>query len=209
MGRRRRLFADGVLADSVYHQSDTGSRAAPGLLLVAAIGLWEFWGWLARGQWVAGALYAAGCAASVFFVALPVSDGAGLWSLDYYNTGIKATENGDLGSAPREPGDRFRIRAGKFGNQFRPRQSLAGKGEPRPLRKLLYTAAIRMNSRHSGAFNNLGTLAIEDQQWAAAEDYLQKAIAIDPDDAKTYYLLAKARFGAGALAGRVRLLNMR
>ena len=174
--------------------------AVPGLLLMGAIGLWELWNWLLFGQWRQSALYIAGAAASVAFVALPLSDGAGLWSLDYYNIGIKDTDNGDLDSARENLETAFEYVPENSEINFALGNLWLKKGD-RALAKTFYTAAIRMNARHGAAYNNLGYLALEDAQWEAATDYLNKSIAIDPDDAKVYYLLAKARLGADDLPG--------
>ncbi len=174
--------------------------AVPGLLLMASIGLLEFWDSLLRRQWRLPALYVAGIAASVVFVAMPLSDGAGLWSLDYYNIGIKATENGDLDIALKNLETAFEYVPENSEINFALGNLWLAKGNA-PLAKTFYIAATRMNVRHSGAFNNLGTLALGDEQWDTATAYFKKAIAIDPDDAKVYYLLAKARIGAGDLPG--------
>jgi tetratricopeptide (TPR) repeat protein len=174
--------------------------AVPGLLLVASIGLLEFWDSLLRRQWRLPALYLAGTAASVLFVTLPLSDGAGLWSLDYYNTGIKATENGNLDVAQKNLETAFEYVPENSEINFALGNLWLQKGN-RALAKTFYTAATRMNARHGSAFNNLGYLALEDEQWEAATAYLKKSIEIDPDDAKVYYLLAKARLGAGDLPG--------
>ena len=170
--------------------------AAPGLLILAAIGLWEFWEWLARGRWAQAAGYAAGCAAAAFFVSLPVTDGAGLWSLDYYNTGFKATENGDLDAARKNLDTAFEYVPENSEINFALGNLWLKMGDA-AVAKTFYLAAARMNARHSGAFNNLGYLALQDKQWKDAAGWLERAIAIEPDDAKTYYLLAKARAGAG------------
>lgn len=69
--------------------------AVPGILLMAAYGLLTFWNDLNSRKWLETGLYVGLAAASAFFVSMPQSD-PGLWSLDYYNTGIKAIGAGDL-----------------------------------------------------------------------------------------------------------------
>ncbi|HWB58671.1 MAG TPA: hypothetical protein VG733_04230, partial [Chthoniobacteraceae bacterium] len=216
--------------------------AVPGLLLMAAIGLWECWSWLARAQWRQPALYAAGCAAAVFFVALPVTDGDGLWSLDYYNSGFKAAENagkdrekakqerdtghadearGDLESAKSnledarqdfETSDRDMKQARidlETAFAYVPYNSeinfalgnwWLAKDDP-ALAKAFYLRAIMVNSRNTGAFNNLGTISMDDGQWPFAAACFEKVVLIEPGDAKAWYLLAKAREGGGDLPG--------
>src|ERR1700677_2376976 len=180
--------------------------AAPGLLLMASIGLWELWDSLVRGRWLQPAIYVAGTGASVFFVSLPLRDGGGLWSLDYYNIGIKETENGDLDDAQKNLETAFAYVPENseinfaLGNVWLEKENI-------PLAKMFFAAATRMNARHSGAYNNLGNLALRDKQWEAATAFLEKAISIEPNDAKTYYLLARARQGAGDLPGADRAIK--
>ena len=201
--------------------------AAPGLLLMAAIGLWEFGVWLTRRDWRAAGLYAAGCAAATFFVALPVHDGEELWSLDYYNTGIKAIDASDLYDQEKDRDDAQISLAQaqeqldtaftyvplnseinfSLGNLWVKKGYIAKSiGNPaaardRDIAKAFYVRAVTINSRHNGALNNLGALDIEDKQWDAATACLERATAIEPGDVKTWYLLAQARLGAGDLPG--------
>src|SRR5205823_2761087 len=65
--------------------------AVPGLLLMASYGLWKLWQYLIESCWLKSAGYFALSAAAAFFVSWPQRD-PGLWSLDYYNTGIKETD---------------------------------------------------------------------------------------------------------------------
>ena len=58
---------------------------------------------------------------------------------------------------------------------------------------------LRLNPKHKGALNNLGLLALEDNKPAAAEPYLRRALEEDPENAKTFYLLAKAQLALGDL----------
>lgn len=201
--------------------------AAPGLLLMAAIGLWEFGMWLARKEWREAGIYAGGCAAAIFFVGLPVTDGTDLWSLDYYNTGIKDIEASDLYDQEdnRDEAQVSLVRAQEqldtafayvplnsdinfaLGNLWVKKGYIAKSiGNPaatrdRDIAKAFYVRAVTINARHNSAFNNLGAMDIEDRQWDAATACLERAAAIEPGDTKTWYLLAKARLGAGDLAG--------
>jgi len=163
--------------------------AVPGLILMAVTGLWEFWIFLLHGKWAQTGLYAAGTAASVLFVAQPQDD-PGLWSLDYYNTGIKATEADDLASAEKNMAIAYEYVPENSEINFAFGNIWLKKGD-RTMAKKFYRRAIEINARHSSAYNNLGVLAMEEKRWKLAETFFQRSIGIEPDDAKTHYLLAK------------------
>ena len=63
--------------------------------------------------------------------------------------------------------------------------------------KKFYGTALDLDPRHEGALNNLGVLALDEQQWAMAINLFEHALAIAPDDAKGHYLLAQAMLGTG------------
>ncbi len=65
--------------------------AAPGLLLLGAGGLWLLWENLAARAWGKVALQSMLTLFSAWFVTRPQQD-TGLWSLDFYKAGIRATE---------------------------------------------------------------------------------------------------------------------
>ena len=86
--------ADAGLRDGAYRLA-----AVPGLLLLGAYGLWEFWSFLDRARVGAGGFLCLRRAwRRPFASATPPADAA-LWSLDYYNTGIKAMDQGDYPTA--------------------------------------------------------------------------------------------------------------
>ena len=43
----------------------------------------------------------------------------------------------------------------------------------------------------------MGVLALSEKQWDNAVNYLRAALDVDPNDAKTHYLYARAQFEAG------------
>ena len=55
-------------------------------------------------------------------------------------------------------------------------------------------------SKHKGALNNLGLLALEERQWETAINFLQASLQSDSLDAKTHYLLARAELENGDVA---------
>ena len=56
---------------------------------------------------------------------------------------------------------------------------------------------LNLNPGHADAWNNLGVLSLERQQWPMAERCFQLSLKIDPEDAKTHYLHARALLGLG------------
>ena len=60
-----------------------------------------------------------------------------------------------------------------------------------------YIRTLQFKPRHASALNNLGVLAMEDKRWDLSEKFLLGSIDAEPDDAKTYYLLARVRFESG------------
>jgi Flp pilus assembly protein TadD len=55
-----------------------------------------------------------------------------------------------------------------------------------------YSIALDLNPRHVGAWNNLGVMASTARAWTVALKCFAKALNIDPSDAKTLYLQARA-----------------
>jgi len=165
--------------------------AVPGLLVMAAIGLWDFWTFIVTAQWGRGLAYVAATAASVLFVAQPPSD-PGLWSLDYYNTGIKAIDTGDLVRAQRDLDIALAYVPDNSEINFALGNLALEKGD-RTQAKLYYKRTIDINGRHSSAYNNLGVLAMQEKLWKPAETFFTRSLRIEPDDAKTHYLLAEVK----------------
>lgn len=173
--------------------------AVPGLLLMMALGLWELWNSLVFGRWRDAAAYCSLSAVSTLFVSWPQSE-PGLWSLDYYNTGIKSTASGDLERA------RFNL---ELAYAYVPDNSEINfalgdlwvkEGDTRKA-KAFFRRALEINPRHSGAYNNLGILAMSEHRWDLAARFLALSIAIEPDDMKTHFLLAQTLLQENELAG--------
>ena len=163
--------------------------AVPGLLLLGAYGLWEFWGWLYRARWIPAIAYACAGLLAAFWVATPPAD-ASLWSLDYYNTGIKALDQRDYGSARRDLETAYRYVPDNSEVNFALGLLWQNQGDLRRA-ETFYAKALAINPQHVGAWNNLGVLAAKHNAWTIAQRFFDKAIEIDPSDAKTYYLQAR------------------
>ncbi len=183
--------------------------AVPGLMLLGAGGLWMLWENLSRARWLAVGGYIAAAAAAAWFVSIPRGD-IGLWSLDHYKAGIRATEAGDLDRAQRNLETAYAYVSTNadirfaLGNLWLARSEKATdpqeKGVQRTHAKLFYRLALELNPAHAGTLNNLGVLALEEKRWELAERFLVAASAAEPEAAKTHYLLARALYERGDLA---------
>ncbi|MEO6742752.1 MAG: tetratricopeptide repeat protein, partial [Chthoniobacteraceae bacterium] len=60
---------------------------------------------------------------------------------------------------------------------------------------------IQTSRPHDGALRNMGIIAIEEKRWSDAENFLTASLKIEPDSAKAYFLLARARHKSGNLPG--------
>jgi predicted Zn-dependent protease len=141
------------------------------------------------------ALYFVLLAAGTAFVSIPRTDPA-LWALTAFTSGRQALDSGDLARAEQElqrarayvpdnPETNFAL-----GNL---RLAQGKRGEA----KAFYENALRLNSKHKGILNNLALVALEENQPAQALRYLQRALEQPPQEAKTFYLLAKTHLALG------------
>jgi tetratricopeptide (TPR) repeat protein len=190
--------------------------AVPGLMILGAAGLWIFWQNLIASRWTPAGAYLLLCAGAAWFVSIPRSD-IGLWSLDHYKAGIRATTAGQIeinNQNPTAAARAFDRAQQNLENAYRyvpdnadidfalgnlwlaradePANDEHAKTADRTHAKLFYRRALELNSHHTGTLNNLGVLAMEEKRWPLAEKFFSAAIATEPDDAKTHYLLATA-----------------
>ena len=179
--------------------------AVPGLLLFMAFGMVELWDDLVHSQWIQAGSYLALSAAATVFVSWPTND-PGLWSLDYYNTGAKACDVGRLDVAQKNLEIAWRYVPDNSEINFALGNLWYAKGD-RTRAKQFYRRAIEINPRHSSAYNNLGVLAIEEERWDVATAFLQRSLEIEPDDAKTHYLLAKVKLTTNDIAAARKEIN--
>ena len=195
--------------------------AVPGLMILGAAGLWIFRENVLRGRWVGAGIYVVLCAGAAWFTSIPRED-IGLWSLDHYKAGIRATSAGQLELARKDPAGAERAFARAqgnletayayvpnnpdidfaIGNLWLARSNQPGTDEhtnttDRTRAKLYYRRALDLSPRHVGTLNNLGVLAMEEKRWSLAQRFFGAALDADPDDAKTRYLLARVDFENG------------
>lgn len=180
--------------------------AVPGLMILAAFGLWQLWVNLVRGHWLGAGAYVVIAAGAATFVSIPRTD-PGLWSLDFYNAGIRSLASGDLDLAQRNletayayVPDNSEINFG-LGNLWLEKSTRekdeTAKAALRLRARDFYIRVLHSKPNHASSLNNLGVLAMEDKRWDLAEKFFLGSIAAEPDDAKTYYLLARVRFESG------------
>ena len=173
--------------------------AAPGLLLMAGFGLWKFWNALAFSRWGDAAAYCSLSAVSTLFVSWPQSD-PGLWSLDHYNTGIKSMATGNLDRARSNLELAYEYVPGNSEINFALGNLWVKEGDTRKA-KAFYRRTLEINPRHDGAYNNLGMLAMSENRWDVAARFLGLSLQIEPDDAKTHYLLSRTLLEEKDFAG--------
>lgn len=182
--------------------------AAPGLLLLAAGGLWLLWENLASRAWGRVALQSTLTLASAWFVSRPQED-IGLWSLDFYKAGIRATEGRTDAAAQNEP----RLAAAYLARARRNLETAYAYvpdnpeiafalgnawyyGHDNARAKLCFERAAQIGAAsgraHDGALRNLGVIALTEKQPKDAEAFFKRAVLADPDYPETWYLLAEA-----------------
>ena len=180
--------------------------AVPGLMVLAAFGLWQLWLNLVRGHWLGAGVYLAIAAGTATFVSLPRTD-PGLWSLDFYNAGIRSLASGDLGLAERNLNTAYAYVSDNaeihfaLGNLWLEKSNQTPdpptKAGARARAKDFYKRTLALKPNHASTLNNLGVLALEEQRFDLSEKFFLGSIDAEPDDAKTYYLLALVRFESG------------
>jgi len=164
--------------------------AVPGLLILGAYGLWELWSFLNGARWAPALSYACAGIAVAMCIATPPADAA-LWSLDYYNTGIKALDEEDYPVARHDLETAYRYVPDNSEVNFALGLLWQQQGDKRRA-ETFYGKTLELNPRHLGAWNNLGVLASKEKAWPVAIRCFNQAVDIDPSDAKTHYLQARA-----------------
>ncbi|MBV9618260.1 MAG: hypothetical protein JO201_03530 [Verrucomicrobia bacterium] len=164
----------------------------PGLLIFAVLGLSILWTRIVTGQLASAAVYVALLVASTLFVAWPQRDPS-LWALDAYNSGWQALESNNLELAERKLAIAHAYVPDNSETLFALGNLRLAQNNPKSA-ATFYREVLMIDGRHKGAFNNLGVIALDATDYDAAELWFRRAADVDPRNAKTHFLLAKALF---------------
>jgi tetratricopeptide (TPR) repeat protein len=175
------------------------AAAVPGLLLGASFTIWELWESSAREKYRRVAICIAMLLAATWLVSVPQRD-PGLWALDAYNSGWQALQSNNLPLAKKKLELAYAYVPENSEINFSLGNLHLAQGDHREA-KAFYAATLRLDPRHKGALNNLGVLALTEEQWGLAIDFFARTLEQDPRDAKVHYLLARALFRSGNLEG--------
>ena len=167
----------------------------PGLLIFAAFGASFFWRSIINREYLQSASYLGLLCASTIFVSWPQRNPS-LWALDAYNSGWQALESGNLALAAKKLALAHAYVPTNPETNFALGNLKLAEGD-RGAASAYYFATLQFDETHRGALNNLGVLALEEQQNDAAEKWFRRALYLDPRNAKTHFLLAKALLGKG------------
>jgi len=118
-----------------------------------------------------------------------------LWALDSYNAGWQALESNDLPLAEQKLKVAYAYVPENAEVNFALGNLRLALGD-KPTAKSYYFATLHLDPNHEGAYNNLGILALEEKRWILAARFFAKALEQDPNDARSYYLIAQAQFNA-------------
>ena len=162
----------------------------PGLLVLAALGLERLWQRCFSRDYRGATVQLGMVAASAWFVTIPRHDPS-LWALEAYNSGRFALETNNLTLAEHHLQRAHALVPDNAETDFALGNLRLAQGDSATARSL-YEAALKVDPKHKGALNNLGVLALNENLPAEAVDYFRRAVALEPHNAKTHYLLAKA-----------------
>ena len=164
--------------------------AAPGLILLSAFALWWIWKTGRERRWGAIGCYLALAAPVAWWVNVPQSE-TGVLALEQYNKGIQALAAKDfdraadlLDKAHKSLPDNADVNAALGALAL-------NRGDQNTAKKYLHIA-LEHDRKNLVAWQNLGVIAMLENQPAIGAKCFQQAIASDPDDANSYILLAKA-----------------
>jgi cytochrome c-type biogenesis protein CcmH/NrfG len=163
--------------------------AAPGLFIFAACGLSILWQALSAAQPRPIAIYLALLVASTTVVAWPQRNPS-LWALDAYNSGWQALESNNLPLAEKKLAIAYAYVPDNSETLFALGNLRLAENNSAAAQSF-YRAVLNLDSKHKGAFNNLGVIALDAGQFDEAEKWFRRAEEVDPRNAKTHFLLAK------------------
>jgi hypothetical protein len=182
---------------SVFVTERYRMAAVPGLLLFAAAGVWEFCSAGVTADYRRGALYLGLLVLSTWFVSIPQREPS-LWALESYNSGWRALQSNKLDIAEQKLDLAYAYVPENAELNFALGNLRLAQGN-RTASKGFYVAALRLDPRHEGSYNNLGVLALEERRWRLAERFFSQALQVSPGDAKAHFLLAETYLKLGDL----------
>ncbi len=169
--------------------------AVPGLLLFAAYGLVELWSNLTSVRLREAGLFLFLLFAATAFVGMPQKD-ASLWALDSYNSGLHALDAGHLSLAREKLDHAYSYSPSNAEINFAEGNLHLALGETNEAKRF-YFDTLRLDPNHSGAYNNLGVLALTENRSQLAVRLFQLSMRDKTQNAKSYFLLAQAEFKSG------------
>ncbi len=178
--------------------------AMPGLLLLGAFGLVELWRELSArtlwpgGHWRPWAGYALALAAAAVVINRPVA--ASIRDVNDFNSALADIDNERFDRAQHKLEHVLADNPGNAETLFALGNIWMQRGD-HDRAKFYYRRTLQLDPQHHRTLNNLGILAIEEKRWPMAEAFLNGALGIEPDDAKTCFLLAQVRYERADLPG--------
>ena len=163
--------------------------AVPGLLVLGVSGLFLFWRDFLVRQYRPVGVYSVVLIGAVLLVSWPQRDPS-LWALDAYNSGWQALESGNLALAEQKLSLARRYVPSNPETNFALGNLRLAEGKIEKAASF-YLATLEYDRNHRGALNNLGVMALGAKQYDMAEMWLRRAEAVDGQNAKTHFLLAK------------------
>jgi tetratricopeptide (TPR) repeat protein len=167
----------------------------PGLLLFSAFALWSLFDLIASNRLVKAVGLGAAVVVAASLVSLPQRDPC-LWALEAYNSGWQALESNNLPLAQQKLELAYRYVPQNTEINLALGNLWLGRKEPARA-EAFYRATLALEPNHKSALNNLGIVALDTGRWDTAVEWFEGAIAVEPRDAKSHYLLAKAQFKRG------------
>jgi len=167
----------------------------PGLLVFAALGLHRLRTAFLTANYGNGAVLLGGTALSALVIAIPRHDPS-LWALEAYNAGRFALETNNLAAAEHYLQRAHDLVPDNAETNFAFGNLRFSQGNATAARDF-YETTLRIDTTHKGALNNLGVLALNENEPARAVDFFRRALSLEPRNPKTHYLLAKALDLAG------------
>jgi Flp pilus assembly protein TadD len=153
------------------------------------------WSDLLRSRWHHAGGYLGLLAAAAWFVSLPQRE-IGLWSLDFYKAGIRATDLGEYKIAQQNLQVAHAYAPDSADINFALGNIGLAEGNHVEAKRY-YRRALQLKPNHEGVLNNIGVIAIKEKHYSFAEQCFLRALTVEPDDAKMLYLLAMARLEGG------------